>query len=97
MQGTNCNFYVDKHNFMAALIYKIENEPYYSDVAIDCDALNLLPPRSTNISDLLHIIEALIHFTNEPMTTVEIVVDEEANLQDFSSFIPLMPIPPQES
>lgn len=48
---------------MATLIYKIENDPYYSDFAIDCDALNLFPTIHIGISNLLQTIKEPTHNT----------------------------------
>lgn len=77
-------------------MYKIENDPQCSDVAIDCDALNLLHATRTNISILLHTIKKLVQNIVEPVATLEIATDEEVELEDSSSFIPLFPNPPWE-
>ena len=39
LQGPSYDFTVIKQKFMDALLYKIQNDPYYGDVQVDYDAV----------------------------------------------------------
>lgn len=41
---------------MDALLYKIQNDPYYCDVQVDYNALDELPEIATNVSNMSNFI-----------------------------------------
>ena len=47
-------FIVSRSNVLAALEFKISNDPYYKDVHLDLQALHALPLEPTDVSSLLH-------------------------------------------
>ena len=55
-QGSNYDFTVRKQKVMDALLYKIQNDPYYQDVRVDSDAGEELPKNATDISHMLNSV-----------------------------------------
>ena len=41
---------------MDALLYKIQNDPYYRDVRVDYDVVEELPENATDISHMLNSV-----------------------------------------
>ena len=55
-QGSSYYFTVTKQKFMDALLYKIQNDPYYQDVWVDYDAVEELSENATDISHMLNSV-----------------------------------------
>jgi len=55
-QGSSYDFTVRKQKVMDALLYKIQNDPYYQDVRVDYDAVEKLPENATDISHMLNSV-----------------------------------------
>ena len=55
-QGSSYDFTVRKQKFMDALLYKIQNDPYYWDVRFDYDTVEELPENATDISHMLNSV-----------------------------------------
>ena len=55
-QGSSYDFTVRKQKVMDALLYKIQNDPYYQDVRVDYDALEELPENAIDISHMLNSV-----------------------------------------
>ena len=55
-QGSSYDFTVRKQEVMDALLYKIQNYPYYQDVWVDYDAIEELPKNATDISHMLNSV-----------------------------------------
>ncbi|XP_057827704.2 uncharacterized protein LOC131039077 isoform X1 [Cryptomeria japonica] len=71
---------------MDALQYKVKYDPHYKDVSIDYNNLNQIPEERTDVSSMLHTIEA----NNNVMVTNSEDVDEdqvEGTVTNSSSFI----------
>ena len=55
-QGSSYDFTVRKQKVMDALLYKIQNDPYYQDVRVDYDTVEELPENATDISHMLNSV-----------------------------------------
>ena len=87
------DFIVSRHHVLAALEYKLANDPYYKNVRIDTNALASLPAIPTDISSSLH-------HSNTAKTAVPLPLEPPHELtEDFtnpsvdqtSSFVPIIP------
>ena len=90
LQGNNYECYANKNNVLNALHYKIRNDPYYKDIEIDHDALNLLPETTTDISYMIKNLP--IQCQNSQATNDnETTLTDDMDLQHTTSFIPKLP------
>ena len=53
-QGSSYDFIARKQRVMDALLYKIQNDPYYQDVWVDYNIAEKLPENATYISHMLN-------------------------------------------
>ena len=49
---------------MDALHYKIQNDKYYRDVQIDMESVDVLPLRSTDVSNMIQFVDCDIEDVN---------------------------------
>ena len=54
------DFYVTKSHVVNALLYKIQNDKYYSDVQLDHDSISTLPEACIDVSSQLHFVSTKI-------------------------------------
>jgi len=84
---------VSRHRVLAALEYKLENDPYYKNDRIDNNALASLPAIPTNVSSSLHhsnTTETTIHLSLEP--PYELTKDSaNPSVNQTSSVVPIIP------
>ena len=87
------DFIVSRHRILAALEYKLANDPYYKNVRIDNNALASLPAIPTNVSSSLHYsntTETTVHLSLEPPH--ELTEDSaDPSVNQTSSFVPIIP------
>ena len=55
-QVSSYDFTVRKQRVMDALLYKIQNYPYYRDVQVDYDTVEDLPENAIDISHMLNYV-----------------------------------------
>ena len=55
-QGSSYDFTIRKQRVMDALLYKIQNDPYYRDVRVYYDVVEELPENATDISHMLNSV-----------------------------------------
>jgi hypothetical protein len=55
-QGSSYDFTIRKQRVMDALLYKIQNDPYYHDVQVDNNALDELPEIATDVSHMINLL-----------------------------------------
>jgi len=87
------DFIVSRHHILAALEYKLANDPYYKNVCIDTNALASLPAIPTDVPSSLHhsnTTETIVHLSLEqPHELTEDSTDPSVN--QTSSFVPIIP------
>ena len=87
------DFIVSRHRVLAALEYKLANDPYYKNVRIDSNALASLPAIPTDVSSSLrhsNTTEITVHLSLEPPPGLtEDSADPSVN--QTSSFVPIIP------
>jgi len=87
------DFIFSRHRVLAALGYKLANDPYYKNVRIDTNALASLPAIPTDVSSSLHhsnTTETAVRLPLEPPH--ELTEDfADPSVDQTSSFVPIIP------
>ena len=83
---------------MDALLYKIQNDPYYQDVRVDYDAVEKLPENATYISHMLNSVTLpdIDDETEFAMLEGRPGVDDMLDSLQRTSFASRLPSAPQE-
>ncbi|XP_057860503.1 uncharacterized protein LOC131069166 [Cryptomeria japonica] len=89
-QGNYYDCYISRGRVMDALQYKVKYDPYYKDVSINYNNLNQIPEERTDVSSMLHTIEANydVIITNSEDADED---QDEGTITNTSSFILHLP------